>query len=240
MSRKTKSSQRTTSGHSRTIEDALLAVRSSLEELRFNLTFLERSGDNLTCRTSASILRRLLLDELPKTRQLRHLKVRSYIEPNDENSGFPLTIHEVSEHGTRIVPKLLSQDKHQVLPFHKWKKEIAFRGKPDKEYPLNEQLSKVGKIYSRESFLNFVRHEVGAHFDDDISLEFLSANRTKSFFDLKVATRDGAPVQSGAPHPHKWTYLSATVAGIGAELLKSIAVQKINGQLLLLNPAHNA
>lgn len=211
-----------------------------MEELRHNLAFLERSGDNLPCRTSASLLRRLLLDELPKTKQLRHLKFRSYIAPNDEDFGFPLTIHEISEHGTRVVPNVLNHNEHQILSFHKWKNEIVFRGQSNNGHLLNEQLSKVDKSYSREGFLNFVRHEIGAHFDDEISLEFLSTNRTKSFFDLKVTARDGIPVQSSAPHPHKWTYLSATVAGIGVELLKSIAVKEINGQLLLLNPVHNA
>ena len=236
MRRRAKSSQRTASGQSRTVEDSLLAVRSSIEELRYHLTFIERSGDNLACRTSASILRRLLVDELPKTKQLRHLNFRSYIDPNDEDSGFPLTTHEISEHGTRVVPNVLIHNEHQILRFHKWKNEIVFRGKPNNGHPSNEQLSKVDKSYSREAFLNFVRHEVGSHFDDEISLEFLSANRTQSFLDLKVTARDGIPVQSSAPHPHKWTYLSATVVGIGAELLKSIAVKEINGQLLLLNP----
>jgi hypothetical protein len=99
---------------------------------------------------------------------------------------------------------------------------VVFR--PDHaEFYLKNDAPRPKSDLSRERLLNFARNEIGAHFDREVSAEFSSLSHGFSPFQSRVESRDGKPSEAKGEPPHKWSYLSATLATIAFELMNSIS-----------------
>lgn len=216
-------------------EMALEHLQSSLIELQQGIIGMER-GNNLACRTVAVLLKRILDDELPKATRGREIKMRSYITlDRSHRPVFPLTTLEVSKSGTRIAPLVPSCQDFDVVPLKKWKEQIVFHGEEASVFFEHKTNTFSPEDLSRHLFLKFTRDETGAHFDKEISHFSLLASKNYTMLDLHVVDEETGTAHEQVSMPHKWNYLSATIATIGFEFIKSIAVIRHDGNLLFVN-----
>lgn len=232
--------KRFSSGFKRNRQHALTALRSSLAELSHSIRNIEIL-DNISSRTTSAIIRRILIDELPKAKlKQQQLEMRSYlIGGKEDRSPFPLTILEVTDRGSRVVPIFLHNSEFfKTTTLHKWKNQICFSGKEASSYydlfkkgVLSDEQSPLDDL-SRELFISDTRNEVGAHYDDDISLFSLFGDDMSEEFNLRVTN---GPIVPSDVKLHKWNRLSATIATIGYEIIKSIYVVEHQGELVLVN-----
>lgn len=223
LSRKSK---RHPSGEIRSEQEALEALASSLNEVKSHLFLIER-GENLASRTLAVIIHRIISQELSRAFPNRRISMDSFLKPETSDRSvniYPLTSFEVTEHGTRIVPvPLHDKENKSVVPFNQWKNGIVFYG----EYRVDGSDRRTNLPFlnlTREKLVKNVRNEIGAHFDNEVSSGVHHISSDKPFLDLRVSARGGVPTKPTAKVPHKYSYLSATIATIGIELLSTFSV----------------
>lgn len=233
-------SNRPTSGYTRDREVALEILNSSLVELRQSLLGIE-GGNNIACRTAATIINRILVDELPLASRGYKVRMRSYLRSkHPERDPFPLTTLEVTKSGTRIAPIIQHKTIYEVIPLQNWKTQKSFYGKEASamfQGRINEPLL---EDLSREKIVRDTRNEMGAHVDRDISN--FSHLSMQYFTRLELRVVDGEPLPETATmiKPHKWNYISATIASISFEILKSIRVIPHEGKHLFFNNPETA
>lgn len=226
---------RPSSGQQRsTTDQCLVYLRSSLNELRTLMSAMEQ-GNSLSARTVATVVYRILADELPIAARRRKIRLYSGIfDPEGSRAPFPLTVYEVSPQGTRIAPILVDDvARRRAVNSQKWKTEIVFWGKEVSQLFQDPELSIPEVNLTREKFVKDVRNETGAHLDEDISIFSALSSSGYVPFDFKVVKNGGDT--GAAPKLHNWDYLSATVVAIAFELLMSLRVIEHEGQLLLVN-----
>lgn len=222
----TRKSKRHLSGRIRSEQEALEALASSLNEVKSHLLLIER-GENLASRTLAVIIHRIMSQELSRAFPNRSISMDSYLEPATSEGAvniYPLTSFEVTEHGTRIVPVPLHDKKNKfVVPYKQWKTEIVFYGE-HRDGGGDRKTNLPFLNLTREKLVKNVRNEIGAHFDKEISTGVHHLSTEKPFLDLRVSARGGVPTKPTGKVPHQYSYLSATIATIGIELLDSFSV----------------
>lgn len=211
-------------------------LQSSLQELRVLLVSMEQ-GNNLLCRTVSTTLRRVLVDELPIAARGYDLYIRSYCDTRNEfRTSHPLTTLEITSHGTRIAPVILHQKDYVALKLQKWRNQKVFFGKEASDFFQARDISRFETDLSRDQVINYTRHEVGAHVDKEISAFYKFSSSEYTMFDMRVTDDRNAPTSGEKlKPPHKWNYLSATIAAIATEFLLSVEVVKYEGKLLLVN-----
>ncbi|MCC5958274.1 MAG: hypothetical protein JJU08_02915 [Rhodobacteraceae bacterium] len=236
FSRKPKS-KRQSSGLERNQQHKLELMKSSLVELRASILAIEK-GNNLACRTVASLLQRILLDELPVATQGRKIKMLSHRRSSDGTPDpFPLTVLEVTEYGTRIVPTVFKNHIFNILDLQRWKTEkVIFGSQASALYGLDVS-NMLKEDFSREKLLRDIRNEIGAHVDSDISAFFKIAFQDYTFVNFQKIPKSADTNSLFRSPPHRWNFLSATISAIAVEFLKSIDIVEKNNVLLLINPA---
>lgn len=213
-------SSRPKNGASRRRPEAIAAINSSLNEIRHYIKLIG-SGDNLASRTLSVIITRIIEEELPIAVEKGPVTLVSF-RP-EEIRWFPLTMLEVTEHGTRITPLPTEVWANKPLPLKKWKSEIIYS--PPAGGFVAPSTEAPPRALSRMDFIRYVRNEIGAHFGAEVGSHVAAYSHDFSPLQLSIVARDGEPIlKPSGKEPHRWTYLSATIVTVGYEILHSVRV----------------
>ena len=219
----------------RTKEFAVFAAKSSYLEIK-SLSELYDQGEHLVFRTIASVLQRMLLDEMriggiqneiPWITTVRDLSEGNLIE------SLPLVIWQAGGEHIEFFDIRHGPDLgRRSLTFSEWmNQDILMEGLSTYDARVRKRETASRKPidrrkFSRRLFLRRIRNETGAHFDRDITDDWQFLEESNRFIEHVRELPDGQTV-SLSSHPElfsvKNSVAGATVRSIAHEAMESLA-----------------
>lgn len=230
------------SSHIRSSAEAALAIESSIAEISA-LADLYDAGSHFSSRTIATVIQRLISDELPLAGLRRKVALISLSPGTYEGNmlpEYPLVKYLISstEGGKKAHTAILPKDGslgQRLLSVSEWESETVFLEGRHEFQQRKEGLSlrDAGKLkrinVSRRELLKCSRNETGAHFDRSITYDYLKLHHSETPFKFGFLNEESG-LHEAISDPSIWKregeYGGATIRTMATEIILSIAVER--------------